>query len=66
MLYSKTLEIKEKDIKILHGYITGNGKPKPTNYRTEQNVIKNFGSGKIVYLFSEAKDVPKLMSAFFA
>ncbi len=43
----------------------GSNKPKPTNYRTEQNVIKDLGSGKIVYLPPEAKDVPKLMSAFF-
>jgi Fic family protein len=61
---NKIYEIKEKDIRILHGYIVGSNKPKPTEYRTEQNVIKEVGSGKIVYLPPEAKDVPELMASF--
>jgi len=42
----------------------GNSKQKPTEYRTAQNVIKELGSGVIVYLLPEAKDVPELMQAF--
>jgi Fic family protein len=62
-LVSKKKEITEKDIKTLHGYIMGANKPSPTEYRTEQNVIKEMGSGGIVYLPPEAKDVSELMSA---
>ncbi len=62
-LVSKKTAITEKDIKTLHGYIMGSNKPVPTEYRTEQNVIKELGNGRIVYLPPEAKDVPELMSA---
>jgi Fic family protein len=62
-LVSKETAITEKDIKTLHGYIMGAGKPDATEYRTEQNVIKDLGSGRIVYLPPEAKDVSELMSA---
>ena len=37
------------------------GKMKPTHYRDGQNVIRDSGSGDIVYLPPEAKDVPGLM-----
>lgn len=62
-LVSKKTAITEKNIKTLHGYIMGASKPTATEYRTEQNVIKELDSGRIVYLPPEAKDVPDLMSA---
>ena len=34
---------------------------KPTSYRDGQNVIKDSGTGTIVYMPPEAKDVPGLM-----
>ena len=64
LIKDKNISIKEEDIKLFHGYIMGNSKPKSTEYRTAQNVIKEFGSGVIVYLPPEAKDVPELMQAF--
>jgi Fic family protein len=64
LVKDKNISIKEEDIKVLHGYIMGNSKPKPTEYRTAQNVIKELGSGVIVYLPPEAKDLPELMQAF--
>ena len=62
-LVSKKKDITERDIKTLHGYIMDAHKPSPTEYRAEQNVIKEMGSGRIVYLPPEAKDVPALMLA---
>jgi Fic family protein len=61
---NKNSKITEINIKILHSYIVGNNKSNPTEYRTEQNVIKELKTGRIVYLPPEAKDVPELMSAF--
>ena len=37
------------------------GKKKPTAYRDGQNVIKDSGSGAIVYMPPEAKDIPDFM-----
>ena len=37
------------------------GKKRPTSYRDGQNVIKDSGSGSIVYMPPEAKDVPGFM-----
>jgi len=55
--------ITEKVIQTLHAYVMGDGrsKVKPTPYRDGQNVIKDSGTGTIVYMPPEAKDVPKLM-----
>ncbi|GHT40409.1 cell division protein Fic [Bacteroidia bacterium] len=61
---SKNKTIKEKDIQILHGYVMGAPKAKATPYREGQNVIKELGSGRIVYMPPEAKDVPDLMKNF--
>ncbi len=60
----KKIVITENIIKQLHGYIVGEGakKPKATEYRDGQNVIKDSLTGQIVYLPPEAKDVSKLMS----
>ncbi|MCB1605124.1 MAG: Fic family protein, partial [Xanthomonadales bacterium] len=57
--------IKEKDIQTLHGLVM-EGKEKPTPYRDGQNVIRDSGSGAIVYMPPEAKDVPDLMSELIA
>jgi len=53
--------IEERDIQILHGLVM-DGRKKPTPYRDGQNVIKDSGRGKIVYMPPEAKDVSNLMS----
>ena len=53
-------DILEQDIRIIHGLIF-EGKKKPTTYRDGQNVIKDSGSGAIVYMPPEAKDVSALM-----
>lgn len=55
--------ISEKIIQTLHAVIMAGGTKKitPTPYRDGQNVIKEAGTGAIVYLPPEAKDVPKLM-----
>jgi Fic family protein len=51
----------ESNIQRLHGLVL-EGKPAPTPYRDGQNVIRDSGSGSIVYLPPEAHDVPNLMS----
>lgn len=52
--------LRESDIRLLHGLVMY-GKAKPTAYRDGQNVIRESGSGGIVYLPPEAHDVPGLM-----
>jgi Fic family protein len=52
--------LKEEDIQLLHG-LAFEGKAKPNPYRDGQNVIRNSGDGRIVYLPPEAKEVPALM-----
>lgn len=52
--------LNEEDIKTLHG-LAFEGKAKPTPYRDGQNVIRNSGDGRIVYMPPEAKEVPALM-----
>ncbi|MDR0617720.1 MAG: Fic family protein [Endomicrobium sp.] len=64
LVKDKKISIKQENIKILHGYIMGSNKPTLIEYRTAQNVIKELGSGAIVYLPPEANDVPELMQAF--
>lgn len=55
--------ITEKVIQILHALVMSNGRTrsKPTPYRDGQNVIKDSGSGMIVYMPPESKDVPGLI-----
>lgn len=55
--------ITEIIIQLIHALVMGGGKKKvkPTPYRTVQNVIREGGSGRIVYLPPEAADVPSLM-----
>ena len=65
LVNQKASSIKEKDIQTLHGLVM-EGKEKPTPYRDGQNVIRDSGSGAIVYMPPEAKDVPDLMSELIA
>jgi len=55
--------ITETYIRKLHALVMAGGKKrcKPTPYRDGQNVIRNSGSGGIVYMPPEADDVPALM-----
>ena len=55
--------ITEAYIRKLHGLLMGNGtkRCKPTPYRDGQNVIRDAGSGRIVYMPPEAADAPVLM-----
>lgn len=47
-------------VQIIHGCVM-DGKAKPTPYRDGQNVIRESGSGSIIYLPPEWKEVPSLM-----
>ncbi|NGX39574.1 MAG: Adenosine monophosphate-protein transferase SoFic [Chlamydiae bacterium] len=60
---AKQSPITEKTIQTLHALVMSGGRTgvKPTPYREGQNVIRENGSGMIVYLTPEAKDVPKLI-----
>ncbi|MEM9244019.1 MAG: Fic family protein [Pseudomonadota bacterium] len=55
--------VSEKMIQILHTLVMSDGhkRSKPTPYRDGQNVIRDSGTGTIVYMSPEAKDVPGLM-----
>ena len=57
--------ISETAIKSLHALVMSEGrtKIKPTPYRDGQNVIRDSGSRRIVYMPPEAKDVASLMKA---
>jgi Fic family protein len=52
--------ITEQDVRRIHGLVMS-GKPKPTPYRSEQNVIRNSQTRALVYLPPEAREVPALM-----
>ncbi|MEA2081838.1 MAG: Fic family protein [Elusimicrobiota bacterium] len=56
------MELTEDLIKRLHAVVERGKRAKATPYRDGQNVIRESGSGAIVYLPPEAKDVPKLMA----
>ena len=47
-------------IRVIHGCVM-HGKAKPTAYRDGQNAIYESGSGAVVYMPPESKDVPLLM-----
>jgi Fic family protein len=57
--------IAEEDIRRLHGLVM-EGKAAPTPYRDAQNVIRDSGSRRIVYMPPEASDVPALMADLVA
>jgi len=52
--------LKEEDLRILHGLVM-DGKAKANPYRDGQNVIRDSGSGNMVYMPPEASEVPGLM-----
>ncbi len=56
--------VSEDLIKRLHALVMSNGhqKVKPSEYRDGQNVIRESGSRRIVYMPPEAKDVQALMA----
>lgn len=56
-------KITEQQIKTLHALVMAGGKIKikASPYRDGQNVIRDSGSGRIVYMPPEATDVPLLM-----
>ena len=60
---SQSHPVTEKVIQTLHALVMSDGRTriKPTPYRDGQNVIKDSGTGTIVYMPPEAKDVPGLM-----
>jgi len=60
--------ITETCIRKLHALVMGGGKArcKPTPYRDGQNVIRDSGSGRIVYMPPEAADVPAMMREMVA
>lgn len=55
--------ITERVIQTLHALVMSDGRTRvmPTPYRDGQNVIKDSGTGTIVYMPPESKDVPGLM-----
>lgn len=59
---ARKTELSEDLIKRLHAIVEKGRHAKSTPYRDGQNVIRDAGSGGIVYLPPEAKDVPKLMA----
>ena len=63
---SQNHPVTEKIIQTLHALVISDGRTriKPTPYRDGQNVIKDSGSGTIVYMPPEAKDVGSLMRNF--
>jgi Fic family protein len=60
--------ITEKVIQTLHALVMSDGRTrvKPTGYRDGQNLIKDSGTGTIVYMPPESKDVPGLMRHLIA
>lgn len=59
-LIASRARFAEPNIQRLHGLVL-DGRPTPTPYRDGQNVIRDSGTGAIVYLPPEAHDVPVLM-----
>jgi len=60
--------VTETAVQRLHALVESGGKTrvKPTPYRDGQNVIRDSRSRGVVYMPSEAKDVPKLMKQLVA
>ena len=57
--------LTDRLVRTIHGLVMS-GKKKPTAYRDGQNVIRDGGSGRIIYLPPEAHDVPPLMTDLVA
>ena len=60
--------VTEPGIRKLHALVMGAGRTrvKPTPYRDGQNIIRDDGSKRIVYMPPEAADVPALMRQLIA
>ena len=56
-------DVTDLQVRTLHALVMAGGKAvkKPTPYRGGQNVIRDAGSRRIVYMPPEASDVPRLM-----
>ena len=54
--------LSEEMIRRLHAMVEKGPRRRPTEYRTQQNVISDSETGRIVYMPPEAKDVPFLMA----
>src|SRR5436305_161445 len=55
--------LTEDRIRRLHGLVERGPRARPTPYREGQNAIRDAGTGLLVYLPPEARDVPDLMAA---
>jgi Fic family protein len=53
--------LRESEVQSIHGLVL-DGRNRATPYRSQQNVIRDSGSGRIVYLPPEPQDVPLLMT----
>ena len=60
--------VSEATVQRLHALVMEGGKTrvKSTSYRDGQNVIRDAGSNRIVYMPPEGKDVPRLMEQLMA
>jgi Fic family protein len=54
--------LTEKLIKRLHALVENGPRAKPTPDREGQNAIRNSGTGALIYLPPEAKEVPDIMA----
>jgi Fic family protein len=54
--------LSEEMIRKLHAMVEKGPRRRPTPYRTQQNVVSDSQSGRIVYMPPEASDVPLLMA----
>ncbi len=55
--------LTEERLRRLHGLVERGPRARPTPYREGQNTIRDAGTGALVYLPPEARDVPDLMAA---
>ncbi len=55
-------DLTEDLVKKTHAIIYKGRRHKPSEYREGQNVIRDAGTGRIVYMPPEAKDVPRLIT----
>jgi len=60
LIQSEISELTVEMVQTIHGCVMG-GKAKPSGYRDGQNVIRESGSGNIIYMPPEWKDVGPLM-----
>ena len=55
--------VTEEAVRRLHALVERGPRARPSPWRDGQNVVRDSGSGAIVYLPPEARDVPGLMAA---